>query len=318
MEKPFINPELAAALEAEKQRIDVEPYYAQAMNKGLKGNAMGFWSGTFMGMLTGGLAGIILHVVAGSILGPIAGWPIILGLAGLGGTAGGVVGSHIGAAAGAGSGIMMEFERRLRAEKLEAEVLNSPEKQMEILAKYRQNPVVEKDNTVGEIFATSKNNSAAWGKIIDPATMVLTTALCALAGAITCAGALMLAGGTFSLGALTVSSVGTAALIGAGIGSATGISFGIYYPGIFASLAQFTGHMLSGKLVHEDMMGTKSQPAPAQAIESPRDVASPLHMEPPPSAIRVATTNQPTFAISSAEYQEKIVAATEIAPQKYH
>lgn len=288
-----ITDELRAAIHAEGERIDVAPYYAMAMNKGLKGHAMGFWSGTFMGLVTGSLAGTILHLTAGAALAAsgLAGAPIILGIAGIGATIGGVVGSRVGSTAGAVSGVMMEFERRMLAEKLEADILASPEKQREVLAHYHQRPVAQKDDTVSEIFNTSPSKSAAWKQMILPGTMLLTTLLCGAAGAVMAAGAFLLSGGTgIGLGALGVASLDVAALAGAGLGAASGISFGIYYPAIFAELAGRTGTLLSGETATTLFAPSQAIPAPAfsmiihqatpKNIDYPDDQKRPALMEP--------------------------------------
>ena len=155
-----MTPELRAAIDVAKQRVKVEPYFTYGMNKGLKGHAQGVWAGTMLGGFTGAVAGSLLTMaftVAGVPL-PVPALGLILGLAGIGTATGGTVGSRIGASTGAISGVVGEFERRQKAEKLETEILHSPEKQAEVIAAYRQNPVVEKDNTLEETFATQPDN----------------------------------------------------------------------------------------------------------------------------------------------------------------
>ena len=181
------NPELRAAIDVAKQRVKVDTYYTIAMNKGLKGHAQGYWAGTAMGMMTGGLGGSLLSLAL--FLMPVAslpaavvgliGWPLILGIAGLGAVVGGtVIGGDLGRAAGTSAGVMAEKERREKADALEKEILASPEKQREAIAAYRMDPVVEKDTTAGEIFATTRNKGKALNKLIDLPTMALTVALC--------------------------------------------------------------------------------------------------------------------------------------------
>jgi hypothetical protein len=126
----------------------------------------------------------------------------------------------------------------------------------EAIDAYRADPVVEKDNTLTETFATSKTSAKAWGKIVDWKTMLITAAICGAAGAIICSGAFLIAGGTtvvsgigLGWGALVATSAAQASAIGAGIGSAAGATFGIAYPTIFASLTQKVADLLSGRTV---------------------------------------------------------------------
>ena len=256
------NPELRAAINVAKQRVKVDTYYTIAMNKGLKGHAQGYWAGTAMGIMTGGLGGSLLSLAL--FLMPVAslpaavvgliGWPLILGIAGLGAVVGGtVIGGDLGRAAGTSAGVMAEKERREKADALEKEILASPEKQREAIAAYRKDPVVEKDTTVGEIFATTREKDKAWNKLIDLPTMALTVALCAGVGALMFSGAFALAGGTgtlaVGLGALGVNSYAMAAVVGTALGATSGVTFGITYPSIFASLTKGAADILAQKAV---------------------------------------------------------------------
>ncbi|MBX9726142.1 MAG: hypothetical protein K2X09_02650 [Rickettsiales bacterium] len=125
------NPELRAAIDVAKQRVKVDTYFPKAMKSGLQGNAQGFWSGTVLGSLTGALGGglISLGLMAASVGSSLIGWPLILGVAGIGATMGGATGANIGAGSGAIAGVAAERERRDKAEQLEQEILRSPEKQ---------------------------------------------------------------------------------------------------------------------------------------------------------------------------------------------
>lgn len=246
-----MTPELRAAIDVAKQRIKVETYYPRAMNAGLKGNAQGFWSGTALGIVTGALAGglISLGLLAA---GPLAvgaavsyiGWPLIFGVAGIGGTMGGMTGARIGAGSGAIAGVAAERERRDKADKLEQEIFKSPEKQREAIEAYRKDPVVEKTDTVCETYATARKPGEAFHKIVSGKTMLLTALICAAASMLLFGGAFLIGGGA-GLGLIGMTSLNSALAIGAGAGAATGISFGIAYPPIFASLTKHVAHLLS-------------------------------------------------------------------------
>lgn len=302
-ERQPIPEELRRAIEARAARIEVEPYYTMAMNKGLKGHAMGYWSGTGMGLLTGAFAGALLHLTAGAALAAagIAGLPVIAGLAGIGATIGGHIGSRVGSAAGAVSGVVAEFERRMRAQQLEQEVLASPEKQREVLAEYRANPVVAHDDTISEIYASSSTAHHAFGKIVLPSTMVLTTLLCTVAGAVMAAGAFLLGGAAgIGFGATTLAS---ALGIGCGLGAATGISFGIYYPGIFAQGAQATGNLLAGNTAEKIFGNPKPQPALAPQISKNPAMASALSSSERPQVMHSAPSQGPSTQVDASHAQ---------------
>lgn len=257
-----MTPELKAAIDVAKQRVKVDSYWPKSMKASLQGNAQGFWAGTFMGFLTGGLAGGLIWaaLAAASISGALIGWPLVLGVAGIGGTAGGATGARIAASAGSTAASTAELERRLRADKLEQEILASPEKQQEVIEAYRKDPVVEKEDSADQIFKTSHSPNSAINKIIDWRTMLVTIAVCAAASMALFAGSYILAGGALvgtaagagiasGLGALGMSSLSSALAIGAGAGAAMGVAFGISYPPIFSYLTQKTADLLSGKIV---------------------------------------------------------------------
>jgi hypothetical protein len=227
-----MTPELRAAIDVAKQRIKVDTYYPRAMNASLKGNAQGYWAGTALGFATGGLAGALIWgamFLAGLGALPLVGWPLIIGVAGIGGTMGGMTGARIGAGAGSTAASTAELERRLRADTLEQEILKSPEKQRAAIEAYRKDPVVERTDTVCETYATTRGKGNAFKKIVDWKTMLVTVAVCTLAS-------MALFGGAF--------------LLGAGAGAAMGVAFGVAYPPIFASLTKHTADLLSGKMVH--------------------------------------------------------------------
>lgn len=303
-----VSPELRAAIDVAKQRIKVDSYYAKAMNQGLKGNAQGFWSGTALGIMTGALAGslISLGLLTASVTSPFIGLPLILGVAGIGGTMGGATGARIGAGSGAIAGTMAELERRLRGDKLEKEILHSPDKQREVIEAYRKDPVVEKTDTVCETYATTRGKGKAFHKIVSGKTMLATVAICAAASMLLFGGAFVLGGASVmsGLGALGMSSLSSALAIGAGTGAAMGISFGIAYPPIFASLTKHTGHLLSQsymqgkKLPH--IKNVKETEAEARMY---RDLSegtiSPLH-------IKAAADTSPSTEISNAAAIERV------------
>ena len=246
------NPELRAAIDTAKQRVKVDSYFTTGMNKSIKGRAQGFWAGTMLGIASGSLAGLFVTALLTFAFPAVAfsGVAVVLGFAGIGAVAGGAAGAEAGAGTGVVAGIVGEFERRQKAEKLETEILKSPEKQAEAIAAYRANPVVEKDDTLQETFATSASRSQAFGKLFDMKTTLVAMALCAGAGVLMLTGGFMLAGSTaIGFGALQVTSMPAAAALGAAIGAATGVTFGINYPMIFASATQWTADLLSQKMV---------------------------------------------------------------------
>ena len=252
------NPELRAAIDTAKQRVNVDSYFTTGMNKSIKGRAQGFWAGTMLGIASGSLAGLFVTAVLTFAFPAVAfsGVAVVLGFAGIGAVAGGAAGAEAGAGTGVVAGIVGEFERRQKAEKLETEILKSPEKQAEAIAAYRANPVVEKDDTLQETFATSASRSQAFGKLFDMKTTLVAMALCAGAGVLMVTGGFLLAGvgagGVpvgIAFGALKIASVAQAVGVGAAIGAATGVTFGINYPMIFASATQWTADLLSQKMV---------------------------------------------------------------------
>ena len=250
------TPELRAALDVAKQRISVDGYYTKTVTKGLFGHAKGYVGGAMLGFATGGLAALTCAgaMLLAHIALPVSLGALILGGAGIGVATGGTVGSRVGASAGAVSAGLEERERRDKAEKLEQEVLASPEKQREVIEAYRKNPVVEKSATINELYATH-SRSAAMKKMFDVKTILFAGLVCAAVGAAVCAGGFLLAsvvtGQTFSLGwgALVASCPWDAAVIGAGLGAASGASFGIAYPAIFGTLTQKASDMLTGKMI---------------------------------------------------------------------
>ncbi len=278
---PEMNPELKAAIDVAKQRVTVDSYWPKSMKASLQGNAQGFWAGTFMGFLTGGVAGGLIWaaLAAASISGALIGWPLVLGVAGIGGTAGGATGARIAASAGSTAASTAELERRLRADMLEKEILASPEKQQEVVEAYRKDPVVEKEDSADQIFKTSRGSNSAMNKIIDWRTMLVTIAVCVAASMALFAGSYVLAGGALvgtaagagissGLGALGMTSLSSALAIGVGAGAAMGVAFGISYPPIFSYLTQKTADLLSGK-----MMRGKTGIAPVKSADQQQQEA---------------------------------------------
>lgn len=248
-----ISDELRAAIAVAKERVEVAPYYQLALNRGLKGHASGFWSGTLMGLVTGAGIGTLLSVaLPATLIGALAGLPIIAIVASVGATAGGLTGSRIGITAVTVAGVMQEKERRDKAEALEKEIVSSPEKQREVLAAYRDNPRVEKDDNVEEILSTSKGGWDALFKIFRLKSYAVAVPVCVVMGAMMAAGIaapLVATGGSMVfLGALTVTSVAEAALVGGLLGAGMGVAFGTYYPPIFATLQRVSAESLSGKM----------------------------------------------------------------------
>lgn len=291
----IVSPELRAALDVAKDRIKPDSYYPRAMNGGLKGHAQGFISGSIMGgatgAITGGLCSLAL-MLAGSGL-TVVGWPLILGVASVGIGMGGFTGSRIGASAGAAASVAGERERRDKGEALEQAVLQSPEKQRAVIQAYRDNPVVEKDENLQQTFATAKTRGDAWRKLIDGKTLIFTIGVAALIGAVVCAGAFALAPGalvaagaaskiagtaagiSLGWGSLTATTMGGAALIGAGLGSGVGVAFGITYPMIFTTLTQTVSQVLSFRW----MRGEKNIVVPVKTVAEAHQQADQLRGE---------------------------------------
>lgn len=278
-EKPQISEELSQALEVAKQRIDVASYYEAAMNKGLKGHAMGYWSGTIMGLTTGSLIGLALTIAF-----PAVSALTLLGISAAAGAGlGGIVGSRVGISAATVAGVMGEKERREKAKELEAEVLASPQKQQEVLAAYRADPVVKKDDTIQEIFATH-DTASAWKKIINPKALALTVIAGAVVGIVLIGLPFEPASASGLLSTLGVTSKWGAAGVGALIGGGVGTTFGIYFPGVLASLAQTVGDILSGKMFDVITNG-KTVEAPKMPVFS--------HKLQPQTSSRLAINIQP-------------------------
>lgn len=319
------NPELRAAIDVAKQRVKVDTYFPIAMNKGLKGHAQGYWAGTAMGMMTGGLGGgllslALLAIPAASIPAAAAaliGWPLVLGIGGLGAVVGGtVIGGDLGRAAGTSAGVMAEKERRERADALEKEILASPEKQREAIAAYRKDPVVEKDTTAGEILATTRDKGKALNKLIDLPTMALTVALCAGVGALMFSGAFALAGGVaavsaetgmlgIGLGMLGVNSYAMAAIIGTAIGATSGVTFGITYPSIFASLTKGAADILAQKAVRGQSQFTPIKTVTEMEQEATKNRAI---SQTPASYALAANNNEPITRVSHSQSTGRLEA----------
>lgn len=158
------NPELRAAIDIAKQRVKVDSYFTTGMNQAIKGRAQGYWAGTMLGILSGALiAGMILAVapIAGIVITNIS--TLFLGIVSVGAVAGGMAGAQAGADTGVAAGIVGEFERRIKADHLEAEILTSPAKQAEVIAAYRANPVVEKKQYIaGNLCHEREHRQSIW------------------------------------------------------------------------------------------------------------------------------------------------------------
>lgn len=252
---PQISDDLRKAIEVAKQRVQVDPYYPAAMNKGLKGHAKGYWAGTIMGLTTGFLVGGLLTLAF-----PATGFLTMIGTAGAAGAGlGGIIGSRVGISAGTVAGVMGEKERREKGKELEAEILASPEKQREVLQEYYKNPVVQKDDTVEELFATHDRKSA-WDKMVNKKALALTVIIGASIGALIFGLPFDPAGSSWITNGLHVTSKWGAAAAGAIIGGSSGITFGVYFPGILATLSEKTGDILSGKMFNDLTVARASAP----------------------------------------------------------
>jgi hypothetical protein len=276
-DKTNISGELRAAIAVAKQRVEVEPYYMLAMNKGLKGHGSGYWSGTLIGLAIGVGVGALLAVALPVTI-PVA---AIIGIGGVTGAGlGGVVGSRVGISAFTVAGVMEEKERREKAAELEQEILKSPEKQREALAAYRDDPVVKKDDTLEDLFATHGKKEAL-AKMVKPKAWAITIIAGALIGAFFfgmplagMAGSALketLAGSFLaSLGVETaLGAAGAGAVVGAGLGA----SFGFYMPGALTSLVRKIGGMLSGDMF-DSLTHAKGLDKAPELAES-AEVASP-------------------------------------------
>ena len=334
-----MTPELRAATDAAKQRIEVESYFPRSMNAGLKGNAQGFWAGTALGAATGALGG---GLVSGALLlagfsavattgpGAFIGWPLLLGLAGIGGTMGGATGARIGAGAGSIAGVAAERERRDKGQKLEQEILSSPEKQREVIEAYRKNPVVEKNDTAKEILSTTRHG--AFKKFLDWPTFFTAIAICTVAsmalfgGAFVLGGSGLLASGAVpsALGAIGMTTMPAALAIGAGTGAAMGTAFGIAYPPIFAGLTKTVADLLSGKFVRgkSNFPATKTIHEMEQEAAQNRILSDGVVTQPNFSALKISdplmvapelqSIESPTLQVSDVQ------AATRLAQAEKH
>ncbi len=297
------SPELRAAIDVAKSRIKVDSYYTRAMISSTRGRTQGLISGTilgfFGGMLVGGGVSVLLAMVAGPMALPVAmtnliGFPLVLGIGGLGAAMGGTGGMIIGAPAGAIAGTMAEKERRESAEKLEKEILASPEKQAEAIAAYRKDPVIERADTIREVAATTPSRGKFWSKVIDWRTVLFAMAICTLSGMALCAGPHML-GIPIGYG-LVANSLPTALFVGGALGAATGALFGINVPLLYTSLTEKAADMLSGRMVRG-----KTQYAPVKTVAQSQEEAIRNRAMSEPSgnvvAIRSPANSQAAFAM---------------------
>ena len=319
-----MTPELRAALDTAKERIHVDSYYTKAVTQGLSGHAKGYIGGTMLGMLTGAVTGLacigammlVCPLLLASLHVTIP--ALILGATALGAATGGTVGSRVGASAGAVSAAFAERERRDKADKLEQEVLASPDKQREVVEAYRANPVVEKGDTIGELYATN-TRGAAHKKMFDLKTMLLAGLLCAGVGAVICSGLVMLHLG-LGLGALATASVAEGAAIGAGIGAVSGMTFGVGYPAIMGTLTQKASDMLTGKMIrgksdfgHVKTIAEMQQEAvQCRAPEKPATITIPLpvaadDVPAPTAAPRMVASELPSTLVSDAVAFDRVV-----------
>jgi hypothetical protein len=258
---------LRAAIEAEKERITVEPYATKTMLGGLQGHARGFWSGTAMGIITGAGVGAILCAAFG---GPLL--QLVLGVAAVGSAIGGTIGSRVGSATGVVSAALEEREKRERGRELEQEIMASPEKQDAIIAKFKENPVIEKNGTLRELFSTTSPDKHMYN-IVKWKTMLVTVALGAAAGAIIFGGGFLATGTVALAGHTFAQTLAGAFVLGAAVGGMTGATFAINFPLIFASLGNgvvdlLSGNAVEGKSIHKDPALTQEKIHEALAAEA--------------------------------------------------
>lgn len=304
-----IAPELRAAIDVAKQRVKVDSYHTLAVYRTFKGHAQGLWAGIALGTITGAFVGVCITgaLALMSVSNPFIGIPLILGCAGLGGVTGGTVGSDAVRTAGGIAGVMAEKERREKADKLEEEILRSPEKQREVVEAYRADPVVETEKTIGETLASHRDDRKAWGKIFDLKNMLLTVTLCVAASVIMFGGAYLLGGGALTglldvslFGSFAVPSFASALGVGAAVGTAMGIAFGISFPMIFTSFSKGTADILGAQLVNG-----KSAHEPIRTVEELEEQAIRLRRD---TEAREAN-GQPVYAVHNVAQHDRVLAS---------
>lgn len=300
-----MTPELRAAIDVAKQRIHVDEYYTKAATKGLAGHAKGYIGGSMLGMGTGILAALTCYgamaLMSIALPASLTLGGLVLGAASMGVVVGGTVGSRVGASAGAVAAGLEERERRDKGDKLEQEILASPEKQREVIEAYEKNPVVEKSGTIDELYKTH-STAKATAIMFDWKTMLFAGLLCAAVGALVFAGCGAM-GLPIGWGLLASESTKTLAVMGAGLGFASGASFGIAYPAIFGSLVHRASDMLVGNMTQgkSDFVHAKSIPELQNEAQKNHAISRSMLHDAPPVLKQHAMKEMPRTHIHAAE-----------------
>lgn len=241
-----VDPLLHKAIEIEKAKIKIDPYYETVMAKSFRARAHGLFSGMVLGALTGLAVGAAALYVFPSLIGikvaASLGMLAEFGVAGMG--IGGLGGQIIGSTTGSAAAAAEERERREKGQGLEAQILASPELQQVLREKYANDDLAKNTptNTIRDVLDKSRND----GDVLRQLFNVRTAVLVGLIGA--AFGALIGMTGTLPFVTVTGAGVQDMMLYGAGMFSVAGMSIGFNYPVIFTSLSKFADNLLSGKL----------------------------------------------------------------------
>lgn len=244
------DPLLHKAIEIEKAKIKVQPYYDTVMIKSFGARAQGMFSGMVLGALIGLAVGATaLAIVPG--INMMAGIGLLakfaVGGMGIGGLAGQIIGSSAGAAAAAAE----ERERREKGQGLEAQILSSPELQQSLREKYAEDglPKDMPAKNFREVLERSRNGGDIWKQMFNGRNLMIVGGIGAILGA------LIGAAGDLPFDLAKDAALSQQALYGAGMFGVSGMAFGINFPVLFTTISKWTGDLLSGKLFEAQTEG---------------------------------------------------------------
>ncbi|MBX9726141.1 MAG: hypothetical protein K2X09_02645 [Rickettsiales bacterium] len=167
---------------------------------------------------------------------------------------------------------------------------------------------MEKNDTVGELFATSRSTGDAIGKMVNWKTMILTVTVCSLVGMAICGGGFLLAGEaatSFISGAIGVTTISGALGIGACVGATFGVSFGIAYPPIFSGMTKGVADLLSNKFVRGESAFSPVKTATQMEQEATKNRAI---SQTPTAYALAANNNEPITRVSHSQNSGRLEA----------
>lgn len=295
-------------IEFEKSKVRVEAYDNVVMNKSFKGRTRGLWAGIALGLASGlalgALAAVLPALIGVAEFGSITAASVITcgAIGGATGTGIGILGGQIiGASASAAASAAAEKERREKVDSLEQRLAANPNLP-ELAAQYSaqkesgtlEHPVPPSANTVGEAWNRSKNMGDFIKQVFVPKAMLTAIGFGAVLGAAlglaAAAGAsapmlgpLLSHAGVevpkLAAGQALASNWPSIVAASSAITASVASIFGLNYPMAFASLADFSGKILSGKIFEKnegrapeqvkEQVIAMSQTPPAYAMENP-------------------------------------------------